>query len=253
MAHDEGRVIKATNNACRILESLREFDEAGVTELAEELDYSQSAVHAQLNTLKLNGLVVQNGNKYRLSFQFLDLAQHVVSQFGDFDIIRSEVDSLAKETGEVAQFVTDERGKIVHVHKAKGSNAVKTGSFMGKREPLHSTAMGKAILSTKSTEEIDGIIRNPGLAKKTDRTATTRSELLDRLEMVQERGYAIDDGENVRGIRCIAVPIMTSEENLGSLGVTGPSSRMSDERLETELIDAVQSSANIIEVNYKFS
>lgn len=254
MANGEGRIVKATDNACRILMRLSETEGARVTELAEDLDYSQSAVHAQLNTLRKNGFVVQDGTTYQLSCQILDMASHVVSQFGSFDIIRTEVNELADETGEVAQFTTCEQGMVVYVHKAKGDNAVKTGSFMGKREHLHSTAMGKAILSTMPKDEIDEVITDFGLPKMTERTATTREELFQRLEKVQERGYAIDDEENVRGLRCIAVPVMASEQKaLGAVSVTGPISRMSDERFETELYDEISNSVNIIEVNYKFS
>lgn len=254
MGNREGRIVKATDNACRILTALRELDGAGVTELAEKLDYSQSAVHAQLHTLSECGFVVKDGTTYRLSFQFLDFAQHVVSRFGNFDIIRSEVNSLADETGEVAQFATDEDGEIVYLHKADGDNAVKTGSFMGKREHLHSTAMGKAILSTRSIEEVDKLIEDRGLPKQTENTLTTRDELLEYLERTRELGYAVDNEENVRGLRCVAVPVMATEtENLGAVGVTGPASRMTEERYKTEIVDAVRSSANLIEVNYKFS
>lgn len=249
----EGRIISATDNACQILTALRQLDGAGVTELADELEYSQGAVHAQLTTLRKHGLVVKDGTTYQLSLQFLEIAQHVTSRFGDIDIIRSEVNSLANETGEVAHFTTRERGKIVYIHKARGDNAVKTGSFMGKREHLHSTAMGKAILSTISDEEIDEIIDAFGLPEQTNCTATTREELQIRLEDVREQGYAIDDEENVRGLRCVAFPVMASDEILGAVSVTGPTSRMTDDRIESELIDAVANSANIIEVNYKFS
>lgn len=254
MENRDGRIVNATDNACRILMALQRRDGAGVTELADELDYSQSAVHAQLHTLKENGFVVKDGTTYRLSFQFLDLAQNVLSRFGNFESVRSEVNSLAVETGEVAQFATDEQNEIVYLHKADGDNAVKTGSFMGKREHLHSTAMGKAILSTKSTEEIDQLISERGLPEQTENTATSREELLERLARIQEDGYAIDDQENVRGLKCVAVPVMASKtENLGAVGVTGPASRMTEDRFEAEIIEAVRSSANLIEVNYKFS
>ena len=253
MTNCEGRIVNATDNACRILAALRRLEGAGITELADELEYSQSAVHAQLNTLQKNGLVVQDGTTYRLSLQFLNIAQHVTSRFGDMDVIRSEVNSLANETGEVAQFATHECGEIVYVHTARGDNAVKTGSFMGKREPLHSTAMGKVILSTMPESEVDEIIDVFGLPKQTSHTVTTREELWSRLETVREQGYAIDNEENVTGLRSVAAPVMATDENLGAVTVTGPTSRMTDERIKTELVDAVANSANIIEVNYKFS
>lgn len=252
MTDCEGRIINATDNACRILAALRQLDGAGVTELADELEYSQSAVHAQLTTLRKHGLVAKEGTTYQLSLQFLEIAQHVTSRFGDIDVIRSEMNALADETGEVAQFATHERGKIVCVHRARGDNAVKTGSFMGKREHLHSTAMGKAILSTMP-DEVDEIVDAFGLPEQTDRTTTTHEELQAQLEDVREQGYAIDDEENVRGLRCVAVPVMASDENLGAVSVTGPTSRMTDDRIKSVLTDAVANSANIIEINYKFS
>jgi DNA-binding IclR family transcriptional regulator len=230
------------------------MDGAGVTDLADELNYAQSAVHAQLNTLRQNGLVIKDGDTYRLSLQFLELAQHVVSRFGNFDIIRSEVDSLAEETGEVAQFAAREGGEIVYLYQSKGENAVKTGSFMGKREALHSTGMGKAILSATPTEKLEEIVSDSSLPRMTENTATTREELFERLNRARERGYAIDNEEHVLGLRCVAVPVMaTEEEPLGAVNVTGPASRMTDERFESEIVDIIERSVNIIELNYKFS
>jgi DNA-binding IclR family transcriptional regulator len=249
-----GRIVKATDNACGVLLALRQLGDAGVTELANELDYSQSAVHAQLNTLIENGLVSKEENRYRLSLQFLNLARGVMSQFGDIDNIRSEVNSLAENTDEVAQFATNEGGRVVYLHKAQGDNAVKTGSFMGKREPIHSTAMGKAILSTKSKEDVKEIIGRHGLTKQTENTVTNCRELYDELDQIRESGHAIDDEENVRGLRCVAAPVIVSEgESLGAVSVTGPASRMTDDRFQSQIIDAIKSSANLIEINYKFS
>jgi len=228
--------------------------DAGVTELANELDYSQSAVHAQLNTLINNGFVSKEGTKYRLSLQFLDLTRSVMSRFGDFDNIRSEINSLAESTDEVAQFATDEGGEIVYLHKACGDNAVKTGSYMGKREPIHSTAMGKAILSTKPEEDVSQILNKRGLTKQTEETVTNCTEFFDQLDQAKRKGYAISNEENVRGLRCVATPVVVSGgESLGAVSVTGPASRMTNERFQSEIIEKIKSSANLIEINYKFS
>ncbi len=246
-------MINATENACRVLVALRRLGGAGVTELSEELDYSPSAVHAQLNTLRQQGFVVQEGTTYRLSLRFLDMSRHVVSRFGDVDVVRSEVDSLADETGEVAQFGTDERGELVYVLKSRGDNAVKTGSFTGKREHLHSTAMGKAILSTMSDDGVEEVIDAFGLPEQTPRTATDPAELLDTVDDVRDRGYAVDDEENVRGLRSVAVPVTANDDRIGAVSVTGPASRMGIDEMEGELSTLLERSANIIEVNYKFS
>lgn len=253
MQDEKPRTVKAVEIACRILEALQRLDGAGVTELADDLGYAKSAVHAQLATLVEHNLVVKDGTTYRLSLRYLDMAEYVKDRFGKFDVIRSEVDSLAAETGEVAQFATEEQGRMIYLHKAKGENAVETVSTIGRREFLHCTALGKAILAELEPERVDEIVSQHGLPEKTENTVTTPEELGEALEATRERGYAIDDEENIRGLRCIAAPVFTDDDVIGALSVSGPSSRMTDKRLEEELIETISQSANVIQINYKYS
>jgi DNA-binding IclR family transcriptional regulator len=95
-------------------------DQVGVTELAEEVGVDKSTVHSHLNTLRRNNLVVKTGTKYRLSLEFIALSEHVKDQIGPYDIITEEVDELAAETGEVAQFATEEQEQVVYVYKSEG-------------------------------------------------------------------------------------------------------------------------------------
>ena len=254
MGVKDTRTIKSVDCACQILMLLQERDGAGVTELAKELGYAKSAIHSQLSTLLENELVVKDDNTYRLSLRYLDMAEHVKGQVGNYDVIKNEIDSLAAETGEVAQFATEEHGRLVYVYKAKGQTAVETASSVGRREYLHSTALGKAILSQLPRERVDEIIDERGLPEKTEETVTTPEALYERLATARERGYAIDDEENIRGLRCIAAPVLDSNESVfGALSISGPYSRMTDERIEEELNGTISRSANVIEINSKFS
>ncbi len=52
------------------------------------------------------------------------------------------------------------------------------------------------------------------------------------LELIQQQGYAVDDEEFDTGIRCVAVPAMDYRGKLaGALGISGPATRMTRERL----------------------
>ncbi|PSQ05486.1 IclR family transcriptional regulator, partial [Halobacteriales archaeon QS_5_68_33] len=66
-------------------------------------------------------------------------------------------------------------------------------------------------------------------------------------------GYGIDNEENIEGLRCVAAPVRTDDGVLGAISMSGPSSRFTEERLHGELSDYVQRSANVIELNTKFS
>lgn len=248
------RRVQAVDIACDILTVLQERERAGITEIADELGYAKSAVHTQLATLEENEFVVKDGTSYRLSLRFLDLAEAVKNQIEKYDVIVDEIESLAAETGEVAQFATEEHGRLVYLYKAKGETGVETASSVGRREYLHSTSLGKSILSQYSEQRVRSIVEQRGMPKKTEKTIQDVDELLEDLERIRERGYAIDDEENIAGLRCISAPVMKDDGSvLGALSVSGPSSRMTDERLEDELSEAISKAANVIQINYKFS
>ncbi|MFB6102105.1 MAG: IclR family transcriptional regulator [Haloplanus sp.] len=248
------RTIDAVETACRILNALQERGPVGVTELAGELDLPKSVAHSHLATLTENKYVVKDGGEYRLSFRNLSLARHVREQFGAYDVIVDELDNIADETGEVAQFGVEENGEVVYLGKSKGQTGVETASSVGSSAPVHSTSLGKAILSQLPEERVVEILNRRGMPRKTENTIVDRDEFLEELQRIRERGYAIDNEENLTGVRCVAAPVGGSDGTiLGALSVTGPSRRMEDERIESELADTITRTANVIEINSKFS
>ena len=118
---------------------------------------------------------------------------------------------------------------------------------------LQSTALGKAILAHTPRERVEQILDQHGLPQITENTITDRQELLDELEAVRERGFAIDDEERISGIWCIGAPIKSDDRVLGAVSVSGPTSRMKNERLNDEVANMMRSTANVIEVNSTYS
>lgn len=252
MPNKEVQKIHAVRITCTLIEELQERNGAGVTELANRLDHSKSTIFSHLRTLEDEGLVVQDGSQYRLSLRFLDVASHVRDQFPNYEIIGTELESLADETGEVAQFGIEEHGRASYLYKATGSDGVETASSVGTQQPIHSTALGKAILADMSEDRVREIIDQNGLPPKTEHTITDPGELFETLDEIQERGYAIDNEENVGGLRCIAAPVLADSEPIGAVSVSGPSSRFSGEFFTEKLPAMVTSTMNVIELNSKF-
>ena len=245
-----GRQIQAVQISCDILEALRELDGAGVTELAEHLDISKATVHGHLSTLYKNEFVVKEGDWYRVSLRFVNFGEFAKDSIPIYDIARDEVDSLANQTGEVAQFMVEEHGRGVYLHKSVGEKAIQTRSYAGARKYLHCTALGKAILAHLPEERVDEIVARHGLSQQTDRTISTREELESELETVREQGVAFDDEEILAGLRCVAAPVTGHDGTLyGAISVSGPTSRMKGDRFTEELPEQVQGAANVIQVN----
>jgi DNA-binding IclR family transcriptional regulator len=92
--------------------------------------------------------------------------------------------------------------------------------------PLHCTALGKALLAFGDLE------LPPTLEAFTPRTITDPDRLRQDLEQVRGQGYAVDDEEFDLGVRCIAVPVFDFRgKATGSIGISGPATRVTPERL----------------------
>lgn len=250
---DDRRTVDSVQTAIDIIEELQERGGAGVTELAETLEISKSSVHAHLATLLGNELVVKNDGTYALSLRMLDLAETVKSRLGYYEVMTSEVDELATKTGELAQFATEEHGRAVYLYKSGGEQAVQTASTVGKREHLHCIALGKAMLAHLPESRVESIVETHGLPTFTSQTIGSRDELYDTLEDIRERGYAFDKEEKIEGLRCVATPVLDNEELLGAVSISGPTSRMQGERLRNDLPEKVKRTANVIQINARFT
>lgn len=252
-AQNNPRTIQAVEITLEVLELLQEEPEIGVTEIASRLGRSKGTVYSHLATLIENEYVVKDEDTYRLSLKFIDLSQSVKDEFPGYNIVEDELRDLAEQSGELAQFATEEHGQAVYLHKVGSEKAVQTASSPGDREYLHCLSLGKAMLSHMSEERINKIIEDHGLPAYTDQTITSREELMAELEEIGDRGYAFDKEEKIEGIRCVAAPVLENGDVFGAISVSGPTTRMRSDFFHEELPDLVTRSANVIEINTKFA
>jgi DNA-binding IclR family transcriptional regulator len=254
MAQENGsRTVEAVQTSLDIIGLLREREGAGVTEIAEELELSKGTVHGHIATLAENEYIVKNDNEYRLSLRHLELGETVKDRLQIYDVVSEELDDLAEECGELAQFAMEEHGKAVYIYKASGNNAVQTASSAGRREYMHCISLGKAMMAHMDRERVESIIDRHGLPEYTKNTITSRDELFDELATIAERGYAFDRQEKIMGLRCVAAPVTTNDEIIGAISISGPASRFEGERYEEDLPSMVTRSANVIEINSQSS
>ncbi len=171
-----------------------------------------------------------------------------------FEIARPEINELAEKTGEHANLMIEEHGLGVFLYRARGSDAVQLDTHAGMRVPLQTTALGKAIMAHRPREEVEAILDRHGLPEVTENTVTDRDTLFEQLEAIRERGYSYDDEERVRGMRCVAAPITDRDDHaIAAVSVSGPKSRMRDDRFTDDVPERILRSANVIEVNLTYS
>lgn len=247
MTNKESNYVKTVERSLEIVDALQECDGARVTELAEYLDAPVSTVHAHLQSLKRNRYVAQEGDTYHVGLRFLTRGGYARKRKAEYSMAGDLVDELARETGEQAQFATEEHGRAIHLYKGLGDRAVKLESPIGKESFMHASAAGKAILAHLPVERIEAIIDEWGLKPLTEQSITDRDELFEELETIREQGYSINDEETHDGLRAIGVPVKESEHQvLGAFSISGPKVRL---ELRTESLDVLRGAANELEFN----
>ena len=87
-------------------------------------------------------------------------------------------------------------------------------------------------------KEVKKIWNESIIEKKTDKTITDFSQMQEVLEEVRQNGYALDDEENEKGVRCIAACLHGYQKEVKyAFSISGPTSRMTRERVKELAVD----------------
>ena len=248
------KTVKSTETVFDIIESIKELDGARVTELADHLDLAKSTVYSQLHTLRERGYVVKEGDQYHLGLEFAHVGEYTRSRRPSYELAGRKVEKLAQETGERSQFIVEEHGRGIYVHRETGADAVRTDSAVGGHVHLHATAAGKAILAHLPEKRVDEIIERRGLPRQTDHTIIDAAVLREELRTIRGQGYAFNGEESTNRLHAVGVPILLPDGRvLGAISVSGPTHRMQGERLEHEILDRLLGIGNELELNIAYS
>jgi DNA-binding IclR family transcriptional regulator len=251
----ETRKIGATQKSFEIIETLNGLDGAGVSEIADQVNLARGTVHAHLASLVDSGYVIKDNNSYKLSLKFLNLGVHIRNKKDNFPIVRESVDELANRTGLRVQYMVEEHSRAVYLYRAVGNKAVPTSARIGKPRYLHTTAAGKAILASYSSDTVDNIIETVGLPGVTKHTVTDVDTLRTELVDIQKNGYATNFQESFENLSAIGAAIKPGEiSEMGAISISGPchAIQKNDTKIDmlcSELMESIEK----IELNIDYS
>jgi len=251
MSQENDTTVRSVERALRIVEQLKILEQAGVTELAEATDIPPSTVHNYLQTFKQREYVKKNGGEYELANRFIHIGDFAKHRLPIYRVGKPNLVWLADETGQTANLVVEEYNRAIYLMSENRQQNLRNYSHIRRREYLHTTAVGKAILMMMTEDEIHDVIESEGLVEQASNTITSRDELLDDIRQARNRGYAINDEENTDGIFAVGAPIENPEGSYAALSVSGLVSRHSLEDIHQKLAPRVQEAAKAIEVELR--
>ncbi|OUM90089.1 MAG: IclR family transcriptional regulator [Caldibacillus debilis] len=230
-------MLKTLNAALKVLKMFtREKPVWGGRELANELNMNHTNVYRILETLEKNGFVKKDKvtKKYSLGYAVWELGMIMYDSLHSRDLIRPLLEELRDQTGESVFLIVLDNKEAVTLEVVEPENKVKFSVSAGSRAPLYVGASYRSILAFTSEEFIESVISD-GLTKYTDRTMTDPDELRKELKKIRKQGWAISQGEYTEEVIAIAVPLFSNDEVIGSITVSGPVYRMTEEKIEAYL------------------
>ncbi|MGI5423807.1 IclR family transcriptional regulator [Streptomyces sp. CA-179760] len=97
--------------------------------------------------------------------------------------------------------------------------------------PLHSTAVGRAVLAYLPKQNVDELIAR-GLEEFGDATPADPDELRAELQRIHTDGYSVNHNQFRPGVCAIAAPVLDEEGTpLATVAVSMPESRYDEARL----------------------
>lgn len=183
--------------------------------------------------------------RYRLGLKVLSLGQKYLADLDLRAVAAPHLRELADRTQETVHLVVFDFPDVVYVDKVDSARAVRMFSTVGSRMPAYCTGVGKAALAASSESVVDAVIA-AGLARRTPQTITTAAALKADLAKVRRRGWALDDEENEREIRCVAAAVRDhSDVVAAAVSVSAPAARLT-RAAATKLGPVVRTTADAI-------
>ncbi|KQW47519.1 IclR family transcriptional regulator [Nocardioides sp. Root1257] len=238
--------VQSVDRALTILEVLARVGEAGVTEIAGELGVHKSTAFRLVSTLEAHRLVEQTSDRgrYRLGVGVLRLAGATTARLDLVQEARPVCRQLAADTGETVNIAVLSESSALYLDQVAGSSALQPHNWVGQHIPLHATSNGKVLLSGLDDGRVQELLGT--LSRYTPTTITKKGKLREELALVREQGYAVAMDELEEGLTAAAAPIRNAHGDvIASMSVSGPTFRLSEERVADVLPLLVEAAGEV--------
>jgi DNA-binding IclR family transcriptional regulator len=220
------RVHKTTETSLAVLEAVTAIDGGSLSELSEHTGLATSTLYTHLQTLVEAEYVVRRGETYEPGLKQFHLGEQARYRDERYALAKEAAIELATRVNEEVNFAVEEHGRTIILFDATTASSG-DGFQAGRYFHMHSSASGKAILAEYPEERVREIVDRWGMPALTDHTITDYDELLAELETVRERGYAVNNQEELEGLQAVAIAVHEPDGSVfGTLDVSGPPYRL---------------------------
>lgn len=230
--------VAAVLKVFAILQSLADRSETGISDLSMRLAMPKATVYRFLQTMKSLGYVRQEADteRYGLTMRMFELGTKALQYPDLVELAKPHMEALSERTGETIHLGTLIDSEIMYVHKVDSRHTLGMYSRVGRRAPLHCTAIGKVLLAWQVPARRDLILAGAVFKRFREKTIVEPAAFQAELERTRDQGFGEDREEFDDHIRCLGMPIFDRlGEPIAGMSVSFPSFRY-DEAQAPEVI-----------------
>jgi len=237
---------------CRALSILNVIadDDHGLTmtDIAQRAGLPLSTTHRLLTTLQHERYVRFDNDHslWRMGVQAFIIGNAFVRSRDIIATSRPFMMGLMEQSGETVNLAVADQGECIYLAQVECRQMMRVQAKPGSRVPMHSSAVGKALLAAMPDEKARKFLAMRVLERGTDKTVVDLKSLCKEIEEVRDHGFARDDEEHCIGLRCVASVIYDEfGAPMAAVSLSGPLARIGDDRFP-ELGSMVKDTARSI-------
>jgi DNA-binding IclR family transcriptional regulator len=221
--------VQAVVKAVAIFAAFEEEERLSLAELAVRVQLPKPTVFRLAATLQQAGLLERRlDGSYGLGLRFVSIARLVLAR-GLPRTAQPFMEELLHSYGHTVNLAVPEGGEMLFVEILESRHNLRVVSPVGAREPLHASAIGKAVAAQLSSEELARVLAEHPLRSLTPKTITSRAKLEEELVLTRERGFSTDSGECRVGSHCIGAPVFDLHGVVGAISLSATSEQLPTE------------------------
>jgi len=240
--------VAAVLKVFALLQALSERNDTGISDLSVRLAMPKATVYRFLQTMMTLGYVRQESDseRYGLTMKVFELGTKALQYPDLIDLAKHHMQMLADVTGETVHLATLIDSEIIYIHKVDSRHMLGMYSRVGRRAPLHCTAIGKVLMAWEDPERRDRVLKGAEFKRYREKTIVEPVAFQAELDRVKVQGFGEDREEFDDHIRCLGVPIFDRlNRPIAGLSISFPTFRY-DESKEAETVAMLKAASKDI-------
>lgn len=233
MFSDDMEQPEASLRSLRLLLILEEVARIGIaatpTEINRAIGLPKQTLHRMFASLESHGFLQRehDGRSYSPGLRMRAMAISTISSPGSRAARMAVMSRLSADIGETCNLSIPDRNAMIYADRVETEWPLRIQLPIGTKVPLHCTASGKLYLSTLPSAQLERILNNTKLERRTDKTLTDKKALSDEIDRIRAKGFSEDNEEFIEGMIALAVPINDREGRfMSALAFHAPTPRM---------------------------